>query len=193
MVLLQTKLAALAAVEMHLRGWHSKSTSERYMQFCSSALLLLICTHIPAITLIMLPFLRAKILLKGLRDTAVASAGTLGQIQNHPDHPAASLTNETGIIALDLSYLQNELTREVAQSSLHSSRLAGPFAIKALSTIADLLIGEVVGIGTGALVDVLFGKDVPVNLAELFDDALKEVDRIGGDQIAAVRIALYAA
>lgn len=50
------------------------------------------------------------------------------------------------------------------------------------------LLGPVVGMGTGALFDVLFGSDkVYVKPMELVDGSLEEVDRGVGKQLAAVR------
>lgn len=61
--------------------------------------------------------------------------------------------------------------------------------VTAVTVLADKVLSAMIAFATGRAGTAIFGSQaVPVNLAQLINDALTEVDRIVGDRIAEVRI-----
>ena len=63
-------------------------------------------------------------------------------------------------------------------------------AVAALTSLSASILDGFIGVAAGAATDAIFGTQVvPVDLAQLINDALEEIDRIVADNIAEVRSA----
>lgn len=103
------------------------------------------------------------------------------------EHPAHALSRGVSAsagdpAALDATALQSALA--------HGGRELTVFPATTLVTgFAGSVLDALLGVGVNEAVAAIFGRQpVPVDLAQLFEDALKEIDRIVGDRIAELRL-----
>ena len=89
----------------------------------------------------------------------------------------------------DDAYAIPDLSAVHGQAGLdRSGRQLNLFAaVAALTGLASSVLDAFIGVAAGAATDAIFGSQiVPVDLSQLINDALEEIDRIVGDNIAEV-------
>ena len=89
----------------------------------------------------------------------------------------------------DDAYATTGLSAVHGQAGLsHSGRQLNLFtAVAAPTGLASSVLDAFIGVAAGEATDAIFGSQVvPIDLSQLINDALKEIDRIVGDNIAEV-------